>query len=115
MEIKEIKIDEQITHLALSGRLNIAGAEQVELKFTALVASRAKPSLIDLSDLEFISSLGLGMLISCAKALKNKGAQMVLLKPTPQVLEILTTVGFDKLIPIENDIDKALEILKTNQ
>ena len=115
MEIKEIKTDEQITHLALSGRLNIAGAEQVELKFTALVASRAKPSLIDLSDLEFISSLGLGMFISCAKALKNKGAQMVLLKPTPQVLEILTTVGFDKLIPIENDIDKALEILKQDK
>jgi anti-anti-sigma factor len=115
MEIKQIKTDEQITHLALIGRLDLAGAEQVELKFTALVATRAKPCLIDLSDLEFIASLGLRMFLSCAKALKNKDAQLVLLKPTPRVLEILTSVGFDKLIPIENDLDKALKILKKNR
>ena len=114
MEIKEITTDQTITHLALIGRLDLAGVEQVELKFTTLVVARAKPSLIDLSELEFIASIGLRMFLSCAKTLKNKNTKLVLLKPTEQVLEILTTVGFDKLIPIENDFDKALEILKQN-
>ncbi len=83
----------------------------MELKFTALVATRGKPCLIDLSGLEFIASLGLRMFVSCAKSLKNKGSQMVLLNPTTQVMETLTTVGFDKIIPIEDDFAKALQIL----
>ncbi|NIP39763.1 MAG: STAS domain-containing protein [Candidatus Dadabacteria bacterium] len=112
MEIKEITTDDSITHLALKGRLDLKGVEQVELKFTTLVAAKPRPSLIDLSELEFIASLGLRMFLSCVKTLKNKNAQMVLLKPTQHVLDILTSVGFDKLIPIENDLDKAIEILK---
>ncbi|HSG30154.1 MAG TPA: STAS domain-containing protein [Thermodesulfobacteriota bacterium] len=112
MEIKEITTDESITHLELIGRLDLKGVEQVELKFTTLVAAKAKPSLIDLSKLEFIASLGLRMFLSCAKTLKSKNAKLVLYKPTAQVLEILTSVGFDKLIPIEDDMDKAMQILK---
>ncbi len=113
-EIKQIRLDDDLTHIALSGRLDLSGAEEVELKFTALVATRAKPCLIDLSRLEFIASLGLRMFLSCAKALKNKNVSMVLLNPTPRVREILDTVGFDKLIPIEHDLDKALQVLKQN-
>lgn len=112
IEIKEILTDEQINHLALIGRLDLAGSEQIELKFTTIVATRAKPTLIDLSQLEYITSLGLRMILSSAKTLRSKSAKMVLLKPTNQVLEILTTVGFDKLIPIENDLEKAKELLK---
>ena len=40
MEIKVIKTDEDLTHLALIGRLDLLGAEQVELKFTAFVVTR---------------------------------------------------------------------------
>lgn len=112
IEIKEISTDEQINHLALIGRLDLAASEQIELKFATLVATRAKPTLIDLSELEYITSLGLRMILSSAKTLRSENAKMVLLKPTNQVLEILTTVGFDKLIPIEDDLDKAKELLK---
>lgn len=115
MEIKIIKTDEDLTHLALIGRLDLLGAEQVELKFTVLVVTGGKPALIDLSGLEFISSLGLKMFLSNSKALSNKGAKLVLLNPKSHVLEMLISVGFDKIIPIENDLDKALEILKQNQ
>ena len=115
MEIKIIKTDEDLTHLALIGRLDLLGAEQVELKFTVLVVTGGKPALIDLSGLEFISSLGLKMFLSNSKALSNKGVKLVLLNPKSHVLEMLISVGFDKIIPIENDLDKALEILKQNQ
>ena len=55
------------------------------------------------------------MFLSNSKALNNKGAKLVLLNPKSHVLEMLISVGFDKIISIENDYDKALEILKQNQ
>ena len=111
MEIKVIQKDEDMTHIALSGRLDVKGVEESELKFIAHTSSRSKSAIVDLSQLEFISSLGLRMLLSNAKTLSNKGAKMILLNPVEEVLNILKISGFDKLLTIVFDYDEARRLL----
>jgi anti-anti-sigma factor len=111
MAIQEIRVDDQITHLALTGRLDVAGMHAVDIKFHGYTAARRKPTLVDLSGLEFISSLGMGMLISCAKSLSRYKARLVLLNPTPQVNEALRAVGTDQVIPIVTSVDEAMRVL----
>lgn len=115
MEIIIIREDEDISHIALSGRLDIKGVEEAELKFTAHTSSKSKPALVDLSGLEFISSLGLRMLLSNAKTLSKKGAKMVLLNPVEEVLNILKISGFDKLLTIVYDYEEARNLLLESQ
>lgn len=44
--------------------------------------------------------------------LSNRGYKMVLLSPTPEVKEALVTAGFDELIPICDDMDAAMALIK---
>ena len=97
-----------ITHLALRGRLDTAGVGQVELAFTAHTVPSAKPLLLDISEVTYIASLGLRMLLTVAKALASRGAKIVLLCPQPGVEDVLKLSGFDQLMPVHNDERAAL-------
>src|SRR6516165_5155309 len=100
MQIQEVRLDNQITHLALVGKLDVAGLHAVDVKFYGYTAARRRPTLVDISGLEFITSLGMGMLVSCARSLGRFGFKMVLLNPRPEVEEVLRAVGIDQGIPI---------------
>jgi anti-anti-sigma factor len=52
---------------------------------------------LDLSELEFIDSMGLHALVSCARKLQVQGrAPLVLARPTSHVAKVLEIVGLDK-------------------
>ncbi len=111
MQITQIQRDEDITHLVLAGRLDAAGVQEVDIKFSAYTAARRKSTLVDLSQVEFIASLGIGMLIASAKALQRHGAAMVLLSPQESVEKVLKTLGIDQVIPVVHDLESGLRRL----
>lgn len=113
MEIKVIKADGDYTHVALSGRLDIHGVSTVEMKFAELVGAKGRPSIVDMTEVDFLASLGMRMLLSSAKALRAKGAKLVLYNPQPVVLEALQTAGFGAIMPIAHDFEKATALLKS--
>ena len=111
MEMKTIAADDTITHVALEGRLDLVGARSIELPFAALVCSRRKPALIDLSKVSFLASYGIRVLMGGAKSLQANGVKLVLLKPQAQVLETLRLACLLELIPVEEDEAKARALL----
>jgi anti-anti-sigma factor len=111
MELEIKNQSDQITHLALRGRLDSAGVGEVELRFTALTVPRAKPLLLDMSEVTYLASLGLRMLLTVAKALNLRGFKTVLLNPQPAVRQVLSLTGYDQLIPVQNDEGTALAFL----
>ena len=111
MELEIKNQSDQITRLAIRGRLDTAGVGKVELRFTSLSVPRAKPLLLDMSEVTFVSSLGLRMLLTVAKALDQRGVKMVLLSPQPAVQQVLNLSGFDQLMPVHNDEGTALAFL----
>ena len=111
IQLNEVRMDDRITHLAVVGKLDIAGLHAVDVKFHGYTAARRKPTLVDISGLEFITSLGMGMFVSCARSLQRYGAKMVLLNPQPQVEEVLKAVGIDQGIPMVHDVEEGLRIL----
>ena len=111
MELEIKNQSDQITHLALRGQLDAAGVAEVELRFTGHTVPRAKPLLLDMSEVTLLASLGLRMLLTVAKALDRRGAKTVLLSPQPAVAEVLKISGFDQLIQVHNDEVTALAFL----
>jgi anti-anti-sigma factor len=111
VQIHEIRLDEALTHIALIGRLDIAGLHATDVKFHGYTAARRRPTLVDMSQVEFIASLGMGMLISCAKSLQRFGVKMVLLNPKGLVEEALKAVGIDQVIPIAYSMEDAQRLL----
>jgi len=107
MELVVNEIDSGIMSIDLSGRMDIIGTQQIDLKFTALTSTRRAQILVDLSKVTFIASIGIRTLINNAKAQKLRGGSMVLYKPNKQVEEVLKATGIDTIIPIAHDIDAA--------
>ena len=111
IQLNEVQVDDRITHLAIVGQLDVAGLHAIDVKFHGYTAARRRPSLVDISALEFISSLGMGMFMSCARSLQRFGARMVLLNPRPEVEEVLKAVGIDRGIPIVRSVEEGIGIL----
>src|SRR4051812_1623301 len=107
IQLNEVQLDDRITHLAMVGSMDVAGLHAVDVKFHGYTAARRRPTLVDMTGLEFISSLGMGMFFSCARSLQRFGAKMVLLNPRPEVEEALKAVGVDQGIPIAHSVDEA--------
>jgi anti-anti-sigma factor len=111
VQLNAVLLDDHITHLALVGKLDVAGLHAVDMKFHGYTAARRKPTLVDISGLEFITSLGMGMIISCARSLQRFGAKMVLVNPQPEVEEVLKSVGIDQGVPIVRTVEEGVNIL----
>ena len=83
------------------GRLDGSTAAAHEKSIQELLAGEVNSIAINLSELDFLSSAGLRVLLVAAKAAKAKGGKVVLISPKPAVLDILKTTGFDKFVQIQ--------------
>ena len=83
----------------------------VELRLTSHTAGRRRPAIVDLSDVEFIASLGIGMLVGAARALDIHRTRMVLLSPREPVDAVLRMAAIDRVVPIASNREEALRLL----
>jgi anti-anti-sigma factor len=91
---------EPVTRVALVGMLDLTGVGQIETKFMAATVARGKNTVVDLSQLSFIASMGMGVLVSAYKGLKRKGAKVVLLNPQADVESALLVARLHEILPI---------------
>ena len=68
-------------------------------------------AVADLTRLEYISSMGLGSLLSVAKKLQPNGGKLAICGLTGMVKEVFRLSGFDKLIPGFENADAAFQKL----
>ncbi len=99
-----------ITRVILSGKMDLAGAQKIDLKFSA-VSGNAKRLIVDLEQVSFLASMGIRTLVIGSKAVQSKGGKMVFLKPNADVAQVLTAAGIDSIIPIFQDLAAASEFL----
>ena len=111
MELEVVDRPDGVTQLSLVGRLDVSGLHAVDERFHAETAERQRPAIVDVSGLEYIASLGMGMLISCAASLKRRGHPMVLVGASGDVATALRRAGIDQAIPMAADVDDALRLL----
>lgn len=104
----EITLLDRIARVRLRGRLDTPGVDLIETKFTNEVVPDGLPTVVDLSQVNFIASMGLRMFISIGKALKRKNARMVLFAPQSQVNEVFQTVQLRDILPIVMDEAEAI-------
>jgi anti-anti-sigma factor len=100
MDFVLTELDAGTNRVSLTGRLDAAGAESIDRRFSAAVGSVARNALVDLTEVSFVASLGLRMFISTARVLQRRGAQMILFGAQPQVMDVFETIALDQMIPI---------------
>ncbi|WP_020177379.1 STAS domain-containing protein [Methyloferula stellata] len=99
MDMVVDELDGGITNVALRGRLDTTGAQTIDMPFS-VIAGAKRAVIVDLSEVDFLASLGIRVLLTSAKAVQRKGGKLALVAPEGNVLMVLKTAGMETLIPI---------------
>ncbi|MGE4554509.1 MAG: STAS domain-containing protein [Desulfovibrionaceae bacterium] len=87
----------------LTGRLDALGAPEAEPGLEALAAQAAAPVALDLSGLEFLASLGIGLILRLARGLRARGLGLALCGARGPVREVLDIAGLSSMLPTAPD------------
>lgn len=80
--------------LAMTGRVDSTNAGAVEAAMLRTLEGGAQKVVLDMSDLEYISSAGLRIVLVAAKRLKQVGGRFALWGLRPSVHEVFAVSGF---------------------
>lgn len=106
MEIKKSNQNE-VEVFELSGRIDANNAKEIEGELVNCIDEGKLKILVDLSNLEYISSSGLRVFLLIAKKIGKEGF-VRLCSLQPQVLQIFTISGFNKIFSIFDTKEEAL-------
>jgi anti-sigma B factor antagonist len=79
--------------LALHGELDVAAAPQLEKLLDQVRQQRHARVMLDLSELSFVDSAGVSVLIKAKKEAEEDGSKLILRRPTAQVHRVFAVVG----------------------
>ena len=95
MEEVKIEITDKI-RIDLNGRIDSSNSEEVKEAFISGIGDAKGPVVIDASDLEYISSAGLRILLQ----LRKKHSDISITDVAPDVYEILDVTGFTQMMNV---------------
>ena len=93
LAITIIRSDENLMKLAFAGKLDTLAVGQHELRFHALLNGQNTPVILDFSEVTFLASMGIRMLLVAAKDLKNQGHSLKIENVASDVRHVFETAG----------------------
>jgi anti-anti-sigma factor len=107
MEI-ETRKQEKATVVSVTGKMDAVSSPALEKELSQLMAQGEKDFVIDLGELDYISSAGLRVILATAKRLKGKEGKILLASLQDMVKEVFEISGFSAIIPIYESLESAL-------
>ena len=107
MDMTVTRADNDIAHVALDGRFDIQGAQEVDSRFVEL-ADSSRAMIVNLSKVSFIASLGVRTLMLSAKALIRRGSELVVYGASENVDKVLRGTGFNEVAGLYPDYESAI-------
>jgi anti-sigma B factor antagonist len=102
-----------VTILDLSGRITLGeGSVQLRDAVRELLAKGQKHVLLNLADVNYIDSSGIGELVSAFTTMRNQGGELKLLKLTKKVHDLLQITKLYTVFDIKDDEAEAIASFK---
>ena len=111
MDLQYRELDNNIRFIKLNGRLDIVGTGEIETRFAAYCGGEKARVVVDLSEVEFLASIGIRLLTLTAKSMASRGGRMVMLNPIPEVRDVLDITGIPAIIPVYSEYESAETVL----
>ena len=97
--------------ITIKGRLDAGTTPEAEKAIRKIIEEGNARLLFNLSDLEYLSSVGLRVILWVTKEIAAKKGKLVLCALNQYVMEIFEVSGFDRLIPIEETVESGIKKL----
>ena len=90
------------------GRLDASTSVQLENQLNSVIEKDTNKLYLDFNKIEYLSSAGMRLLLSCSKKLKDKGGKLTIFALHEDVMEIIRMAGFEQILEICPDESTAL-------
>jgi anti-anti-sigma factor len=106
--IKTDRMDGKTTLLSIEGFLDAHTFERLEEEINGLFAEGTYRLVVDISGVDYISSAGAGVFIGAITEAQENGGDIVLVNPTPNVLDVFDLLGLTQIFQICKTKEEAL-------
>lgn len=110
MEIKDT-LENDVVIIQPAGRLDSTSSPEFEQFLRAKIADRNQ-LIIDLSNLDYISSAGLRVILAGAKRIDSEKGTMLLCGMKDVIHQIFEVSGFLKILKVEKNLSKAKQAIR---
>lgn len=107
MNIEHVSLPGDITKVRLIGSLDIAGAGKIDAPFAAIAAKNNRV-IIDFSQVSFLASIGIRLLVKAARAISGRGGKIAVYNLNADARKVLKSTGIDAIIPTLADETSAI-------
>jgi anti-sigma B factor antagonist len=92
--------------IELAGELDVLTAPQFRQALIDLGIGQANGHIaVDMSELEFMDSTGIGVLVDAHQRIADRGGSLVLWDPSPSIAKLMKICGLGALFAIERDTE----------
>jgi anti-sigma B factor antagonist len=94
--------------LAASGEIDVATAPELHDHLGKLLQDSPELLVVDLADVSFIDSTGLGVLVGAVRDVRAGGGDLRLVVTQPQIIRLLEITGLDEVFNIRSSTSDAV-------
>jgi len=107
MKITYDLLENEIRLIKLIGRLDIIGVGEIETKFAGYCSGDNIRVIVDMSEVEYLASIGIRLLMITAKTVVRRGGKIVIAEAIPEVQYVLEISGIPSIISTYPNIAAA--------
>jgi anti-sigma B factor antagonist len=97
--------------IAARGEIDLFTAPDLKQVLTDAIEGGEHRVVIDLSEVSFLDSTALGVLIGAVKRLRSRGGALAIVNTEPSIAKTFEITGLDQIFTILPSREKALEAL----
>jgi anti-sigma B factor antagonist len=109
MEIEKRDLADGVAVLRLDGRLNMVAAPRLKATIDACIDEGGKRVVVDLADVVFMDSSGLGALIAGLKKARQAGGDLRISGVNQQVATVLALTNLDRVLKAHETVEAATD------
>jgi anti-sigma B factor antagonist len=96
------------TIVSAAGELDVHTAPALQAELGPRSQQPAPALVVDLTDVGFIDSTGLGVLVTTLKHVRESAGTLDVVVTSSRVLKVFALTGLDVVIPLHSTLDEAL-------
>jgi anti-sigma B factor antagonist len=96
------------TVVEVGGEIDVYTAPSLRERLNDLVAMGEYDIVVDMSEVEFLDSTGLGVLVGGLKRVRSHNGMLRLVCPKEKILKVFRITGLTKVFPIHMTLTEAL-------
>lgn len=86
--------------ISVRGEIDIYSIEKFRDSIEEKIKTQASEIILDCSELSYMDSTGMGVLIELRNKTKELGQKIIMMNPRPNIRKLLALTGVDKIIEI---------------